>query len=161
LLDHTLTEIGSEDGAGCWQFVAVDFDDAGSDWAGAAAIVEDCRGFCEGEAFVCALDEGLHGGCAGAGAEFFVFFGEVRPVVAFGCCGGNELAAAWLDDTTASFISVYLYECRLGLLSESLKPSDILLMSASLRTAELRYVVMLVISESTRSNLVAMVKDYV
>ena len=55
--------------------MAVNFDDAGSDWAGAAAIVEDGGCFRERQAFVCALDEDFDGGGAGAAAEFFVFFG--------------------------------------------------------------------------------------
>ena len=64
-------------------------DDAGCDGTGAAAIVEDGGRFREGEAFVCALDEDFDGGGAGAGGEFFVFFGELVPVVAFGY-GGRE-----------------------------------------------------------------------
>lgn len=69
--------------------MAVGVDDAGCDWARAAAIVEDGGRFCEGKAFICALDEDSDGGGAGAGGEFFVFFGESVPVVAFGCGEGG------------------------------------------------------------------------
>jgi hypothetical protein len=69
--------------------VAVDINNARRDGAGSAAIVEDGSCFREREAFVCALDEDFDGDGAGAGGEFFVFFGEFVPVVAFGCREGG------------------------------------------------------------------------
>jgi len=128
LLDHAFAEIGGEDGAVGWQFLAVGFDDAGRDWAWSAAIVEDGGCFCEREAVVSALDEDADGGCAWTGAEFFVFFGELVPVVAFGCEGDGVSVCS---DTSSFFC------CCLDLLSWSLKPSDMLLTSASLRIVRL------------------------
>ena len=65
--------------------MAVDVDDARRDRSGSAAIVEDRSCLRERIAGVCAFDEDFDGGCAGAGGEFFVFFGEGVPVGAFGC----------------------------------------------------------------------------
>ena len=65
--------------------MAVDVYNPRSNRSRSAAVIEDSGGFCERIAVVCALDEDFDGGGAGAGTEFFVFFGELVPVVAFGC----------------------------------------------------------------------------
>jgi hypothetical protein len=70
--------------------VAVDVDEVGGDWAWATAIVVDGCCLRERESLVRALDEDFDGGCAGAAAEFFVFAGELVPVVSGGC-GRGEL----------------------------------------------------------------------
>jgi hypothetical protein len=75
--------------------MAMSINNAGSDRARSAAIVEDGGGFRERETFVCALDEDFDGGGAGAGGEFLVFFGEFVPVVAFGCEEGGGLVGCF------------------------------------------------------------------
>jgi hypothetical protein len=140
LLDHAFAEIRGKDRAVCRKLVAVDFDDAGQDWSGPTAIVQDAGCFCEREAFVGALDEDFDRCCAGTGGEFFVFFRKLVPVVAFGCgrALGSVCVFLLFRNETMTFVDGCLCKERAGLLSESLKPSDdMLLMSASLRTAEL------------------------
>jgi len=98
--------------------VAVDFDDARQDWSGPTAIVEDAGGFCEREALVRAFDEDFDGGCAGAGGEFFVFFRELVPVVAFGCGRALGLVCVFLlslRDETMTFVDGWMCMGRAGL----------------------------------------------
>jgi hypothetical protein len=78
--------------------VAVRVDEVGGDGTRATAIVVDCCCLCERDSLVRALDEDSDGGCAGAAAKFFVFAGELVPVVSFGC-GRDGLVSvlAWLE----------------------------------------------------------------
>jgi hypothetical protein len=89
LLDHAFAEIRSEDRAVGRQFVAVGVDEMGGDGAGATAIVVDGCCLRERESLVRALDEDFDGCCAGPAAEFFVFAGELVPVVSCGCGRGE------------------------------------------------------------------------
>jgi hypothetical protein len=109
--------------------VAVSVDEVRRDGARTTAIIVDSCCLRERESLVRAFDEDFDGCCAGAAAEFFVFAGEFVPVFSRGC--GRGEFGGW------DRVKLVGMDGWRDLLSWSLNSFDMLLKSASLRTAVL------------------------